>query len=201
MTVPYGIIRQLYGPPQRRRRFKNTPQPYPILPETADERSVSEQQQQALEKRRQIYRHGLFVKHMGANRISGFEQITPETFKVFPQRIDRLIPWIRRELRAILSLSTDDDNGPSLSTSAESRVQRDHQPHHSHHHHRFEEISTGLEVIREYVIAVLRRYDLQTDEAQDLLRGFLEEHTEQFVHELMAFARSPYSIEAYDRVA
>ncbi|KAF9918620.1 hypothetical protein BGZ65_012457, partial [Modicella reniformis] len=190
MTVPYGIIRQLYGPPQRRRRYRNEQRI-----ESTEERSVSDQQQDALEKRRHVYRNRLFVKHMGANRISGFQQITPETFKVFPQRLDRLVPWIRRELRAILSLSTSSSSG-GIDTSTTDDY---HEQHPSRR--RYEEIDTGLELIREYTIAVLKQYDLQTDPAQDLLRDFLHEHTEQFVHELMAFARSPHSIEAYDRAA
>ncbi|KAG0019823.1 hypothetical protein BGZ81_009591 [Podila clonocystis] len=121
---------------------------------------------------------------MGANKISGFQQITPESFKIFPQRIERLVPWIRRELQAILTLSP-------LASSSSSRS----GPNPSG------ELLTGLELIREYITAVLKRYDLQTDQAQDLLRDFLHEHTEHFVHELMAFARSPFSMEAYDSVA
>ncbi|KAG0302886.1 hypothetical protein BGZ99_002864, partial [Dissophora globulifera] len=157
-----------------------------------------------------VYRHRLFVKHVGANRISGFQQITPETFRVLPHKLDRLIPWIRRELRAILSLSsmsyptTSADAGPSTASSSSTPSpypfsisnSSDYQDH-----HQYEEIDTGLELIREYIVAVLKQYDLQTDRAQDLLRDFLHEHTAQFVHELMAFARSPYSIEAYDRSA
>ncbi|KAF9363829.1 hypothetical protein BGX34_003207 [Mortierella sp. NVP85] len=187
MTVPYGIIRQLYGPPQNRgRRYRNQQRS-----ESTEERSVAEQQQRALEKRRHVYRNRLFVRHMGANKISGFQQVTPETFKVFPHKLNRLIPWIRRELRAIFTLS---------SSSATILATADYHEQHPSRH-RYEEIDTGLELTREYIIAVLKRYDLQTDQAQDLLRDFLHEHTELFVHELMAFARSPYSIEAYDQAA
>ncbi|KAG0016238.1 hypothetical protein BGZ82_001162 [Podila clonocystis] len=120
---------------------------------------------------------------MGANKISGFQQITPESFRIFPQRIERLVPWIRRELQAILTLS------PLASSSSSSRS----DPNPSG------ELWTGLELIREYITAVLKRYDLQTDQAQDLLRDFLHEHTEHFVHELMAFARSPFSMGAMMR--
>ncbi|KAG0258347.1 hypothetical protein BG011_003339 [Mortierella polycephala] len=187
----YGIIRQLYGPPQRRRRFRNSQ--HTSVHESPDERSITEQQQQALERRRHIYRRRVFVKHIGANRISGFQQITPQTFKIFPHRLDRLIPWIRRELRAILSLSSDDNTKPVISGQ--------HSATEDVRSYRYEEIDTGLEVIREYIIAVMKRYDLQTDQAQDLLRDFLHEHTEHFVHELMAFARSPHSIDAYDRTS
>lgn len=145
---------------------------------------------------RDVYRHKLFVKHMGANRISGFQQITPETFKLFPQRIERLVPWIRRELQAILSLSL-----PASSSSSSSRSGHGQHPPEDPNPTPSGELMTGLELIREYITAVLKRYDLQTDQAQDLLRDFLHEHTEHFVHELMAFARSPFSMEAYDQAA
>lgn len=134
---------------------------------------------------------------MGANKISGFQQITPETFKIFPQRIERLVPWIRRELQAILSLSLS----ASSSSSSSRSDQGQHPPPEDSNPTASSELITGLELIREYITAVLKRYDLQTDQAQDLLRDFLHEHTEHFVHELMAFARSPFSMEAYDQAA
>ncbi|KAF8987244.1 hypothetical protein BGZ52_005463 [Haplosporangium bisporale] len=194
MVVPHGIIRQIYGPPQRRRRFETSRLP---PEESAAERTIVEQQELRLERRREVYRHKLFVKHMGANKISGFQQITPETFKIFPQLIERLVPWIRRELQAILSLSL-----PASSTSSSSRSgQGQHPPREDPNPTSSSELMTGLELIREYITAVLKRYDLQTDQAQDLLRDFLHEHTEHFVHELMAFARSPFSMEAYDQAA
>ncbi|KAG0207574.1 hypothetical protein BGX33_006770 [Mortierella sp. NVP41] len=197
-TVAHGLIRQLYGPPQWRRRARNRPPP--MIPETADERSVSDRQQAALENRRNVYRNRLFVRHVGASRISGFQQITPETFRLYPHRLDRLVPWIRRELQAIMTLS-DTPGLRSLSTSSTSTSgdilqDQSRRPVNAH-----EEIDSGLEIIREYIIAVCKRYDLQTDQGQDLIRDFLHDQTEQFVHELMAFARSPYSMEAYDRIA
>ncbi|KAF8944950.1 hypothetical protein BGZ47_003454 [Haplosporangium gracile] len=186
-TVPHGIIRRLYGPPQFRRRARNRPPPA----DSADEQSVSDRQQAALENRRNVYRNGLFVRHMGANRISGFQQITPETFRIFPQRLDRLVPWIRRELQAITTLSPflpDASGGHGGTRSADNS-----NPH--------EETDSSLEIIREYIIAVCKQYDLQTDQGQDLIRDFLHDHTEHFVHELMGFARSSFSMEAYDRSA
>lgn len=142
---------------------------------------------------RYVYRNQLFVKHMGANKISGFQQITPETFRVFPHLVDRLIPWIRRDLCAILSVSYpqegDSQYGQRLHPEQDNRL------------YKYEEIGTGVELIREFIIAVLKKYDLQTDQGQDLLYDFLQERTEHFVHELMAFARSSLSIAAYDKMA
>ncbi|KAK3844057.1 MAG: hypothetical protein J3R72DRAFT_489190 [Linnemannia gamsii] len=189
-ALPHGIIRRLYGPPQWRRRTRDRPPPR-IIPDSADELSVSDRQQAALENRRNVYRNNLFVRHMGANKISGFQQTTPESFSIFPHRLDRLVPWIRRELQAITTLSS--------SSASQSALSSDGNTVHSANSH--DETDPGLEIIREYIIAVCKRYDLQTDQGQDLIRDFLYDHTEHFVHELMAFARSPFSIEAYDRVA
>ncbi|KAG0274750.1 hypothetical protein BGZ95_009491, partial [Linnemannia exigua] len=138
-----------------------------------------------------VYRNNLFVRHMGANKISGFQQTTPESFRIFPHRLDRLVPWIRRELQAITTISSPSASQPVL--TSDGNTVHSANPH--------DEADSGLEIIREYIIAVCKRYDLQTDQGQDLIRDFLHDHTEHFVHELMAFARSPFSIEAYDRVA
>ncbi|KAF9927961.1 hypothetical protein FBU30_002749 [Linnemannia zychae] len=158
-VVPHGTIRRLYGAPQWRSRPRN------------------------------VYRNNLYVRHIGASRVSGFQQITPETFRMFPQRLDRLIPWIRRELQAITTLSATSSNSQQSNVDFTRPVNA------------YEEIDSGLEIIREYIIAVCKRYDLQTDQGQDLIRDFLHDHTEHFVHELMGFARSPFSMEAYDRFA
>ncbi|KAJ1550288.1 hypothetical protein HK096_007759 [Nowakowskiella sp. JEL0078] len=49
-------------------------------------------------------------------------------------------------------------------------------------------------------MAVIKEYELQTDIALNLLREFLGDNTELFVHELLAFARSPLQMLAYDSV-
>ncbi|KAF9979348.1 hypothetical protein BGZ73_000042 [Actinomortierella ambigua] len=205
----HGVIRQLYGPPQLRPRFPHERRRYyhrPPPPETPEERSVAEQQRNALQKRVHIYRHGLYVKHMGANRISRYQQITPETFQVFPARLDRLAPWVRRELQAIALLHrpgriSGASNGPSSSSSSTSPPSSLLGDDADENEILSDELAPGLEVVREYILALMKEYDLQTDRAMDLLRGFLLEYTEHFVHELMAYARSPFSIEAYDQTA
>ncbi|KAF9433395.1 hypothetical protein BGZ76_009511 [Entomortierella beljakovae] len=181
-SVPYGIIRQLYGPPQQRRRFRHRRIPDPI--ESLAEQTVAEQQKRALEKRRHVYRNGLFVKHMGANRISGFQQITPDTFKVFPQKIDRLIPWIRRDLQAIITINTPAQTSTSNITASSSSSSTSTSTNDTESI--LQESNGPLELIRAYIVGVMKLYDLQTDRAQDLLRDFLRDHTEHFVHELIA---------------
>ncbi|KAJ3091694.1 hypothetical protein HK102_013775 [Quaeritorhiza haematococci] len=75
--------------------------------------------------------------------------------------IRKLVPWIRRELRAILY----DEN---------------------------------VEIVKDYIVAVMQKFDLQSDMAISLLTDFLDNKAELFVHELLCFARSPFDIDAYD---
>ncbi|KAG0238327.1 hypothetical protein BGW42_005560 [Actinomortierella wolfii] len=206
----YGIIRQLYGPPQLRPRFRHQRRTYYYRPppqETLEEQNVVEQRRRALEKRVHIYRHGLYVKHVGANRYSRYQQITPETFQVFPARLDRLAPWIRRELQAIAWLLRT-GRGEGVGGRREARQSSTLSPSPSSSSSLgvadvndlgSDEFAPSLELICEYIVAVMKQYDLQTDHAMDLIRGFLHEYTEHFVHELMGYARSPFSVEAYDQ--
>ncbi|KAL1923408.1 uncharacterized protein VTP21DRAFT_8388 [Calcarisporiella thermophila] len=141
--------------PNQYRRFQRRWQ------EPIEERQLSKTQQEAVERRRYIYRHKLFAMHIGSNRYSKYREVSPTYFSSHPEAIRRLVPWIRRDLQAIL----EEENA---------------------------------EIVREYVIAVLKTHDLRTESALELLRPFLEPYTEHFVHELVAFARSPLEIRAYD---
>ena len=50
-----------------------------------------------------------------------------------------------------------------------------------------------------YACACATRYDLQSTAALNELKPFFFERTEQFVHELVAFCRSPFTMGVYDR--
>ncbi|RUP45918.1 hypothetical protein BC936DRAFT_147586 [Jimgerdemannia flammicorona] len=152
-TPPLGPTRSFERHHQRRqRRHDRRPDP------------VSASAEEALARRRHVYTNGLLVKRVGSNRYSRFIEISPEVFRSNSQRLSRLIPWLRRELQAIL----DDDN---------------------------------VELVREYVMALLKTYDPQSQEAVDRLCPFLHARTEHFLHELVAFARSPFDMATYDRRA
>ncbi|KAI9353694.1 hypothetical protein BDR26DRAFT_849061 [Obelidium mucronatum] len=58
-----------------------------------------------------------------------------------------------------------------------------------------------VEIVIEYVLAVLEKHPLQTEDAMQLLRPYLRDRTEHFVHELVSFLRSGLTIDAYDAVA
>lgn len=55
-----------------------------------------------------------------------------------------------------------------------------------------------LDIIIDYIFAILKTHQIQSDEAQNLLRSVLHEHAVLFAHELLCFARSPLNVEAYD---
>jgi hypothetical protein len=84
-------------------------------------------------------------------------------FTKYPALLNLLVPWIRRELEAILEEDT--------------------------------------EILKEYILSVLRKWDLQSQESVKQLEYVLFNDAEQFVQELASFCRSPLGIEAYDEVA
>ncbi|KAJ3320237.1 hypothetical protein HDU76_000354 [Blyttiomyces sp. JEL0837] len=118
----------------------------------------------SFEKRRYIYQHGLYAKHVGSTLNSRYRNgVTPEMFKKDSGLRSRVMAWVRRELQVLM---------------------RDYD----------------VEFLRDFVVAVMERFDLQTERAVQLLRPYFMEHTEHFVHELICFCRSPFAVDAYDKV-
>lgn len=120
----------------------------------------------ALIRRRYVYRHELFSRHVGANRISCYSSITPERFANSPDLQSRARTFIRRELRVFLSA---DGLGGQTSNS---------------------------EWLLEYVVTILKFHDLKgsTGAAEEMLQDFIgRQNTRLFLHELGAWLRSPYT--------
>jgi hypothetical protein len=151
--------------PYRSRRPYGTPRPLP----TPDE---------ALLRRRHIYRNQLYSLHVGSNRLSRFRDLTPQLFSRDEELVSRARKWIRRELQVFEFLSPD---GPS---SSDRRV-------------------NNAEFLLEYIVAILKTVDFQGSggQAEDMLQDFLgRENTRLFLHEMRAWLRSPYtSLEDWDR--
>ncbi|KAK4139442.1 uncharacterized protein C8A04DRAFT_15863 [Dichotomopilus funicola] len=146
---------------------------HPRPPPTEDE---------AVRRRRHIYRHQLYSLHVGSNRISQYRPApTAVQFASTPHLVSRARLWIRRELQVFPFLSdTADDN-----TSQARR--------HSH----------NAEFLLEYIVAILKTVDLQgsTGQAEAMLADFLgPEHARLFLHELRTWLRSPaVGLAAWDR--
>lgn len=133
---------------------------------------------EALTRRRRIYRDQLFSLHVGSNRVSRFRDLTPQLFSNDAELITRARKWIRRELQVFEFLTP---NGPSSSDRR----------------------SNNAEFLLEYIVAILKTVDIQgsSGQAEDMLQEFLgRENTRLFLHEMRAWLRSPYtSLEDWDR--
>ncbi|GAA5858532.1 hypothetical protein JCM8547_007348 [Rhodosporidiobolus lusitaniae] len=57
------------------------------------------EEERALERRRYIYREGLYAKHVASNRYTGFKPFTPQTFASNPDMKSKVIKFVRRELQ------------------------------------------------------------------------------------------------------
>lgn len=134
----------------------------------------------AILRRKQIYRLQLYSRHVGSNRISRYRELSPQLFDCDKELVSRARKWIRRELQAFSSLSSAyaDDNKVSRRAS-------------------------NAEFLLEYIIAILKTVNLKSSggQAEELLQEFLgKDDTRLFLHELGAWLRSPYSLlEDWDR--
>jgi hypothetical protein len=155
-------IRRPYRP-----RYDYTPRPLP----TVDE---------ALLRRRHIYRNKLYSLHVGSNRVSRFRDLTPQLFTNDAELISRARKWIRRELQVFEFLTPD----TNTSTSSDRRA-------------------NNAEFLLEYIVAILKTVDIQGSggQAEEMLQEFLgRENTRLFLHEMRAWLRSPFvNLEDWDR--
>lgn len=159
--------------PGRRSGYRARRPCIPHSPQTANE---------ALMRRRYIYRNQLFSLHVGSNRLSRFRDLTPRLFRSDAELISRARKWIRRELQVFEFLSPDasGSSNPNIAQRA-----------------------NNAEFLLEYIIAILKTVDTQGSggQAEEMLQEFLgRENTRLFLHELRAWLRSPYmSLEDWDR--
>ncbi|MCJ1392968.1 hypothetical protein MMC18_005840 [Xylographa bjoerkii] len=134
----------------------------------------------ALLRRKQIYRDQLYSLHVGSNRVSRFQDLTPQRFTRDSELISRARKWIRRELQVFDFLSPNAGNNNSIVGRA-----------------------GNVEFLLEYVVAILKTVDTKGSggQAEDILQEFLgRDNTRLFLHELRAWLRSPYvALEVWDR--
>jgi hypothetical protein len=155
--------------PRARRPYRPRRPFIPRTPPTPDE---------ALLRRRHIYRNQLYSLHVGSNRVSRFRDLTPELFSRDAELVSRARKWIRRELQVFEFLNPDHASGSDRRAN-------------------------NAEFLLEYIVAILKTVDMQGagGQAEDMLQEFLgRENTRLFLHELRAWLRSPYtSLEDWDR--
>ncbi|TDZ29937.1 putative RING finger protein [Colletotrichum spinosum] len=169
--------REFRLPRPRRRRQSDASSSYGVSRPSQDE---------ALARRRSIYRHQLYSLHVGSNRISRYRDLTPQMFASDTELVSRARMFLRRELRVFEFLFTG---------SSEARTQEPDPA--------WRRRTNNSEFLLEYIIAILKTVDMQgsTGQAESLIQEFLgREDTRLLLHELRAWLRSPYtSLENWDR--
>ncbi|XP_030630803.1 E3 ubiquitin-protein ligase Topors [Chanos chanos] len=114
--------------------------------------------------RRALYRAGVRVRSV---RDAGRHRDISATFlRQNPACLQRLLPWLRRELTVLYG---------------------------SH--------GSLVNVVQHVVMSRVTHYNMEESAIRDELRPFLLARTDHFLHELISFARSSLSMEAYDRNA
>ncbi|WPG97694.1 ring finger domain protein [Acrodontium crateriforme] len=120
----------------------------------------------SLRKRRRIYRDSLYSLHIGSNRHSGYQEITPTSFSASLELQSRCRAFLRRELQVFAFL----DQAPSPRGGSRA-------------------------YLIEYIVAIVKINDPKdaSGHAVDLVADFLgRENASLLLHELMAWLRSPY---------
>jgi hypothetical protein len=165
----------------------NRPRPYynrrqprrrPYQPPTTDD--------DALPRRRHVYRHQLFSLRVGSNRLSQYRELTPQLFNDDENLVSRARKWIRRELQVFEFLNPGSEDGTAQSSS----VRRPGGQRLASRR------ANNAEFLLEYIIAILRTVDIKgsAGHAEDLLEEFIGRgNARLFLHELQSWLRSPYN--------
>lgn len=151
-------------------------------------RALHQYEDEAIQRRRFIYRHNLYSLHVGSNRRqpaeSRYRELSPQLFMTDPELLSRARMWLCRELQVFEFLDTNGD------------PPQDHDPVPRRR-------PSKAAFLLEYVIAILKTLDIQSSagQAEDMIQQFLgRENTRLFLHELKAWLRSPYRwLSAWDR--
>ncbi|KAL6721141.1 hypothetical protein ACLMJK_000241 [Lecanora helva] len=134
----------------------------------------------ALLRRRRVYRNKLYSLHVGSNRLSRFQHLSPAIFNHDPELMSRARKWIRRELQVFEYLSSEGNEVEAVAR----RVK-------------------NAEFVLEYIVAILKTVNLKGSDgqAEDMLGDFFgRDNAQLFIHELCAWLRSPYtSLDDWDR--
>jgi len=114
-----------------------------------------------IEYRRNIYDKGFYAKQTEKYKVLNENQTYLNYLTKNKAKFNRIIPWIERDLKAILRM---DD----------------------------------IDIVRDYIIGVLKKYDLDSEQAREEISLFLNNKTNHFIHELKCFINSPFNIKTYD---
>ncbi|KAF6834835.1 RING finger domain protein [Colletotrichum plurivorum] len=173
------------SPPQERRYYTQTRPRRPRPGAHASHRASNPSQDEAIARRRAVYRHQLYSLHVGSNRISRYRDLTPQMFANDTELVSRARTFLRRELQVFEFLSPENDARPQNADPVQRRR------------------ANNAEFLLEYIVAILKTVDMQgsTGHAEELIKEFLgRENTRLLLHELRTWLRSPYTtLENWDR--
>lgn len=142
---------------------------------------------EAIQRRRFVYRHNLYSRHIGSNgqqhRVSSYKELSPERFMADSRLLYRARLWLRRELRVFRFLDTIGDL-PNVRVAGDRN-----QP-------------SKMQFLLQYIIAILQAMDIQdsTGRAEEIIKEYLgRRNTRLLLHELKAWLRSPHdTLRAWD---
>lgn len=147
----------------------------------------------ALLRRRYVYKHDLYSLHVGSNRISRYQNLTPALITSSADLQSRARTWIRRELRVFSYLNPEVDPETTIRDAAEGSAGTTVSARRG----------SNAEFLLSYILAILKSVDLKatSGQAEDMLAEFLgRSHARLFLHELGAWLRSPFArLEDWDR--
>lgn len=128
------------------------------------ERSRSLRPVSTTEFRRHVYESGRRVMAM---RTSQRRRTTsPSWFNANPAQTHRLVPWLNRELNALLF-----------------------------------NVEHTVAFVLELTLDLIKRFPIDSEEFYEHIHPYLRRHTRHFMHEFLAFARSPFTMHVYDTKA
>jgi hypothetical protein len=156
--------------------------------------SVRDTDDDALARRRHVYRNQLFSLRVGSNRLSQYRELTPQLFNHDENLVSRARKWIRRELQVFKFLNPD---------GSEERNEESHGRGRPGERRLQSRRANNAEFLLEYIIAILRTVDIKgsAGQAEELLQEFIgRANARLFLHELNSWLRSPYnSLQDWDR--
>ncbi|KAF8129896.1 hypothetical protein EV363DRAFT_1168149 [Boletus edulis] len=140
------------------------------------EREEAEQLERAIARRRWIYQHHLYAKHVASNPYTRYRPFpTPTQFTASPDLISRMTIFLRRELRIWPNLDVE-----FLTTYTISLMK-------------------SIDIRSESAVKLLSEF-LDLDTPYDA--GVRHVNAEHFAHEIYSYLRSPYrDLKMYDQVA
>ncbi|KAF4955175.1 hypothetical protein FGADI_4757 [Fusarium gaditjirri] len=173
--------RRILALPPRPRRRHSQHRPYPRQPRYV---TVSSSPSDEIAKRRDVYRHNTYSKHVGSNRLSRYRELTPAAFCSDSDLASRARMWMRRELQVFSFLNPDTDQTEPRPGGNPQRDAVDRRR------------ASNAEFLLEYIIAILKSVDIMgsAGQAEEMISDFLgRNNTRLFLHELRAWLRSPYT--------